>query len=70
MIKHRKIRPAGHVARVGIQAMRTYFYFDNMKAGVHVAGLGAKGRIVILTRVSNTCLDVNRNQTARDRGIR
>jgi hypothetical protein len=44
MINPRNMRLAGHVASVGIRAMRIYFYFDNVKAEAHVTGLDANGK--------------------------
>jgi hypothetical protein len=48
MIKSRKMRWAGHVARMGDKGMCTRFWLEGFKGRDHWEGLGIVGRIILI----------------------
>ena len=47
MIKSRRMRWAGHVARMGEGEAYTGFWWGNLRVGVHLGNPGVDGRIIL-----------------------
>jgi hypothetical protein len=47
MIKSRRMRWAGHVARIGRGAMHTVFWWGDLREGDHLGDAGEDGRIIL-----------------------
>jgi hypothetical protein len=47
MIKYRRMRRAGHVARMGREEVYTGFWWENLRERDHLEDPGVDGRIIL-----------------------
>jgi hypothetical protein len=66
LIKSRRIRGAGHVARMGKREVHTGFWWGNLREGDHLGDAGVDGR-KILKWLFKTCDGMDWIELAQDR---